>query len=145
MLPLSSVVPWSRLSLSLITNSFILLSVCLSVLIGGCCGCQQLLAWDLIVRTHTHTYTHTNSCTRPSVACTDATAQLSSLGILFLLRACKIMSTAAFPTLYGKDALISTRIVQMDHRQQNKCYPQRYLLVHFEAAHDFSRSEFACP
>ena len=31
------------------------------------------------------------------------------------------------------------------HRQQNKCYPQRCLLAHFEATLDFSRSEFTCP
>ena len=31
------------------------------------------------------------------------------------------------------------------HRQQNKCYPQRCLLAHFDAALDFSRSEFTCP
>ena len=30
----------------------------------------------------------------------------------------------------------------MYHRQQNKCYPQRCLLVHFEATLDFSCSEF---
>ena len=33
----------------------------------------------------------------------------------------------------------------MYHRLQNKWYPQRCLLAHFEAALDFSRSEFTCP
>ena len=33
----------------------------------------------------------------------------------------------------------------LNHRQQNKCYPQRCLLAHFEATLDFSRSEFTCP
>ena len=32
----------------------------------------------------------------------------------------------------------------MYHQQQNKWYPQKCLLVHFEAPLDFSRSEFNC-
>ena len=31
------------------------------------------------------------------------------------------------------------------HQQKNKWYPQRCLLVHFEATFDFSRIEFTCP
>ena len=31
------------------------------------------------------------------------------------------------------------------HQQQNKWFPQRCLLAHFEATLDFSRSEFTCP
>ena len=31
------------------------------------------------------------------------------------------------------------------HHQQNKCYPQKCVLAHFEATLDFSRSEFTCP
>ena len=33
----------------------------------------------------------------------------------------------------------------INHRQQNKCYPQRCFLAHFDATLDLSRSEFTCP
>ena len=33
---------------------------------------------------------------------------------------------------------------QMHHEQQNKWYPQMCLLAHFDAALNFSRSEFTC-
>ena len=33
---------------------------------------------------------------------------------------------------------------EMHHQQQNKWYPQRSLLAHFEDTLDFSRSEFTC-
>ena len=37
-------------------------------------------------------------------------------------------------------------LVWMMYRcQQNKCYPQRCLLAHFEATLDLSHSEFTCP
>ena len=52
----------------------------------------------------------------------------------------------------GSDVMLRFRSVTskkvtriMYHHQQNKCYPQRCLLAHFEATLDFSRSEFTCP
>ena len=38
-----------------------------------------------------------------------------------------------------------TNFKDLDHRQQNTLYPQWHLLAHFEAALDFSSSEFTCP
>ena len=43
---------------------------------------------------------------------------------------------------------ISSDIISMtddtNHQQQNKWYPQRSLLAHFEDTLDFTRSEFTC-
>ena len=46
---------------------------------------------------------------------------------------------------HNNDLVMTTNIASRYKRQQNKCYPQRCLLAHFEATLDFSRSEFTCP
>ena len=38
-----------------------------------------------------------------------------------------------------------TVLYEMYHQQQNKWYPQGFLLTHFEATLHFSRTEFTCP
>ena len=40
---------------------------------------------------------------------------------------------------------LDTEETPLYHQQQNKWYPQRCLLAHFEAILDFSRTEFTCP
>ena len=48
-------------------------------------------------------------------------------------------------TLTIKIYYIPLPVQPLQNHQQNKWYPQRCLLAHFEATLDFCRSEFTCP
>ena len=48
-------------------------------------------------------------------------------------------------SVWSDTPFLHMHIISRYHRQQNKSYPQRCLLAHFEVTLNFSRSEFTCP
>ena len=67
------------------------------------------------------------------------------LKVISLQNCIKGHALNAYHLTGGKLDTLGSICTPLYHQQQNKWYPQRCLLAHFEATLDFSRREFTCP